>query len=133
MRILVAPALILLAAGPLHAQALDPTAQEALTATLRVLRDPALRAPAVAGDPRAAVIDGQVQSMTGSPQLTQEVYDLAALIFEDLTRTTGGDATRMRETLELGARDPAAFAALLHPAALDRLRALAVKISDRSR
>ncbi len=67
------------------------------------------------------------------PQLAQEFYDLAALIFEDLTRNSGGDANKMRETLESAAKDPAALAALLRPATLDRLRALAVKISDRPR
>ena len=133
MRILVALALVLLAPGPLHAQTLEPAAQEALAATLRMLRDPALRAPAVAGNPQASAIDKQILSMTGSPQLAQEFYDLAALIFEDLTRGSGGDANKMRETLESAAKDPAALAALLRPATLDRLRALAVKISDRPR
>lgn len=133
MRTLVALALVLLAAAPLAAQTLDPASQAALAATLRMLRDPALRAPAVAGNPQAAAIDTEVRSMTGSPQLAQEFYDLAALIFEDLTRNSSGDADKMRETLESAAKDPAAFAALLSPATLDRLRALALKISDRPR
>jgi len=55
----------------------------ALAATLRRRRDPAFRAPAVAGNPQAAAIDGRVQSLTGSPHLTREVSDLGALIFED--------------------------------------------------
>lgn len=133
MRTLVALALVLLTAAPLAAQTLDPASQEALAATLRMLRDPALRAPAVAGNPQAAAIDKQVRSMTGSPQLAQEFYDLAALIFEDLTRNSSGDTDKVRETLESAAKDPAAFAALLSPATLDRLRALALKISDRPR
>src|SRR5207247_1432880 len=93
----------------------------------------ALRSPAVAGSPRAAAIDTEVRAMTGSPQLTQEFYDLAATIFEELAKSSGGDANTMRETLERAAEDPAAFAALLSPATLDRLRALAVNISDRPR
>ncbi len=119
MRTLVALALVLLAAAPLAGEAPDPAVQEALAATLRVVRDPALCSPAVA--------------MTGSPQLTQEFYDLAATIFEELAKSSGGDPNTMRETLERAAEDPAAFAALLSPATLDRLRALAVKISDRPR
>jgi len=133
MRTLIALALVLLAAGRLVAQTLDPTAQEALAATLRMLRDPALRAPAVAGNSKAAAIDAEVQSITGSPELAQEFYDLAARIFEELTKSSDGDTNKMREALESGAKDPAAFASLLSPATLDRLRALAVKISDRSR
>ena len=133
MRTLVALALVLLAAAPLAGETPDPALQEALAATLRVLRDPALRSPAVAGSPRAAEIDTEVQALTGSPQLTQEFYDLAATIFEELARNSGGDTNKLRETLERAAEDPAAFAALLSPATLDRLRALAVKISDRHR
>src|SRR5438552_533334 len=78
MRTLVALALVLLAAAPLAGETPDSALQEALAATLRVLRDPALRSPAVAGSPRAATIDTEVQAMTGSPELTQEFYDLAA-------------------------------------------------------
>ena len=133
MRTLVALALVLLAAAPLAGETPDSALQEALAATLRVLRDPALRSPAVAGSPRAATIDTEVQAMTGSPELTQEFYDLAATIFEELARNSGGDTNKLRETLERAAEDPAAFAALLSPATLDRLRALAVKISDRPR
>jgi len=133
MRTLVALALVLLAAAPLAGETPDSALQEALAATLRVLRDPALRSPAVAGSPRAATIDTEVQAMTGSPQLTQEFYDLAATIFEELARNSGGDTNKLRETLERAAEDPAAFAALLSPATLDRLRALAVKVSDRPR
>ena len=133
MRTLVALALVLLAAAPLAGETPDSALQEALAATLRVLRDPALHSPAVAGSPRAATIDTEIQAMTGSPELTQEFYDLAATIFEELARNSGGDTNKLRETLERAAEDPAAFAALLSPATLDRLRALAVKISDRPR
>ena len=58
----------------------------ALAATLRMRRDPAFRAPAVAGNAQTAAIGGRIQSLTGSPHLTQEVSDLAALIFEDLSQ-----------------------------------------------
>src|SRR2546427_7059784 len=76
MRTLVALALVLLAAAPLAGEAPDPAVQEALAATLRVVRDPALRSPAVARSPRAAAIDTEGRAMTGAPQLTQEFYDL---------------------------------------------------------
>src|SRR5439155_973081 len=109
MRTRVALALVLLAAAPLAGETPDPAVQEALAATLRVLRDPALRSPAVAGSPRAAAIDTEVRAMTGSPQLTQEFYDLAATIFEELAKSSGGDPNTMRETLERAAEDPAAY------------------------
>lgn len=118
---------------PPAAQALDPAAAEALATTLRMLADPAVRAEVLASDPAAAAIDRQVQGMAGSPQLVQEVYGLAAEVFADLARSTGGDARRLREALDRAKSDPAAFAAMLRPETLERLRALATKISDAPR
>ncbi len=125
---------LLLGATPLAAQTLDPASQEALAATLQMLRDPGLRGAAVSANPQAAGVDRQVQGMVGgSPQLAQEFYELAAEIFGDLTRNTGGDVAEMNETLDRARSDPAGFAALLSPATLERLRALSIKISDRPR
>jgi hypothetical protein len=118
---------------PPAAQALDPAAAEALAATLRMLADPAARAEVLASDPAAAAIDRQVQGMAGSPQLVQEIYGLAAEVFADLARSTGGDARRLSEALDRAKSDPAAFAAMLRPETLERLRALATKISDAPR
>ena len=138
MRI-VAAALVLLAglalppAPPVRAQALDAASREALGATLRMLQDPALRGAAISGSPQAGAADRQLQSLGGSPQLTQELYGLAAEIFADLARGTGGDVQRMSEALERGRTDPAGFAAMLSPATLQKLRELSVKISDRPR
>ena len=138
MRI-VAAALVLLAglalppAPPVRAQALDAASREALGATLRMLQDPALRGAAISGSPQAGAADRQLQSLGGSPQLTQELYGLAAEIVADLARGTGGDVQRMTEALERGRTDPAGFAAMLSPATLQKLRELSVKISDRPR
>jgi len=131
----VAIALFLLAAlpTPLPAQALDPAAAEALATTLRMLADPAARGQILATDPSAAAIDRQVQGMAGSSQLAQEVYGLAAEVFADLARSSGGDPRRLNEALERAKTDPAGFAALLRPETLERLRALATKISDAQR
>jgi hypothetical protein len=118
---------------PPAAQALDPAAAEALATTLRMLADPAARAQVLASDPAAAAIDRQVQGMAGSPHLVQEVYGLAAEVFADLARSTGGDARRLSEALDRAKSDPAAFAAMLRPETLERLRALATKISDAPR
>lgn len=117
-------------AAPLSAQSLDAASQEALTATLRMLMDPSLRGHAIAGSPQGAAVDTQIQAIAGSPALTQEVYALAAQIFEELARGAGGDATTMAQTLERGTSDPAGFAAFLSPATQRRLRELAAKIAD---
>ena len=129
----MALAVLLAAPGPLRAQALDPASQEALSATLKMLMDPALRSPEIAKNQQATAIDKQVPSMMGSEQLQQEFYALAAQIFQELTSNSGGDASKMNEALERAKGDPAAFAALLSPATLQRLRELSIKISDQRR
>ena len=115
------------------AQTLDPAAAEALATTLRMLADPVARGQVLASDPAAAAIDRQVQGMAGSAQLAQEVYGLAAEVFADLTLSAGGDPRRLAEALDRAKSDPAGFAAMLRPETLERLRALATRISDTQR
>lgn len=131
--LLTALALLALPAASLPAQALDPAASEALAATLQMLADPAARSQILASDPNAAAIDRQVQGMAGSSQLAQEVYGLAAEVFADLARSTGGDSRQLSAALDRAKSDPAGFAAMLRPETLDRLRALATRISDAQR
>ena len=98
-----------------------------------MLADPAARGQILATDPNAAAVDRQVQGMAGSSQLAQEVYGLAAEVFADLARSTGGDPRQLSAALERAKSDPAGFAAMLRPETLDRLRALATRISDAQR
>jgi hypothetical protein len=131
--LLIALALLALPATRLAAQTLDRAAAEALATTLRMLADPAARGQILATDPNAAAIDRQVQGMAGSSQLAQEVYGLAAEVFADLARSTGGDPRQLSAALDRAKSDPAGFAAMLRPETLDRLRALATRISDTPR
>jgi hypothetical protein len=121
----------LLAAAPAAAQPLDAASSEALAATLRMLQDPTLRAAATAATPQATAVDQQIQAIAGSPALAQEIYALAAQVMSELTRSSGGNVTRMTDVLERGKTDPAGFAAMLSPATLQRLQELSTKISDR--
>lgn len=119
-------------AMPALAQALDPAAAQALATTLRMLADPAARGEILATDPAAAAVDKQVQSLAGS-QLAQEVYGIAAEVFADLARSSGGDPRQLSEALDRAKSDPAGFAAMLRPETLERIRGLAAKISDSKR
>ena len=119
-----------LAVPSAHGQNLDAASSEALAATLEMLTDPSQRAGAIAGNSDARAVDQKIRSLTGSDQLTEELYGLAAQIFEDLGRCQGGDVGKMLGALEQGQQDPAALAAMLSPATLARLRELATKISD---
>jgi hypothetical protein len=131
--LLLALSLLTLAAPPAAAQTLDPASAEALATTLRLLADPTQRGQVIAADPAAAAIDKQVQSLAGSSVLAQEVYGLAAEVFADLARSAGGDPRELSAALERAKTDPAGFAAMLRPETLERLRALATRISDTQR
>jgi hypothetical protein len=133
----IALALVLVAslagAGTVRAQPLDAASQDALRAALQMLTDPAARAAVVAGDPNAAAVDRQAQALMGSVALTDELYAVAAAIFEELVTGSGGDVARISDALERGRTDPAGFAILLSPGTLERLRALATRASDQRR
>jgi hypothetical protein len=126
-------AMLLATSGVGGAQALDPASREALAAVTRMLQDPAARQAALAGQPGGAAAQQQLEVLTRSPALMEELYALAAEVFGDLARGTGGDVGKMGEALERGRTDPGGFAAMLSPATLDRLRALSVKITDQRR
>jgi hypothetical protein len=129
----LALALALGTPGTPAAQSLDPAAAEALAAAMKMLLDPAQRAAAIAGSPQAGPIDQDIRALTRSDALTQELYALAAQIFSELTQASGGDPTKMSQTLERARTDPAGFAAGLSPQTLERLHQLSIKISDQPR
>jgi hypothetical protein len=131
--LLLAASLLGLSAASPAAQTLDPASAQALATTLRMLADPAARGEILATDPAAAAVDKQVQSLAGSSALAQEVYGIAAEVFADLARNSGGDPRQLSEALARAKSDPAGFAAMLRPETLERLRALATKISDSQR
>jgi len=128
----LALATTLATAGAGSAQSLDAASQDALRAALQMLLDPAARGAALGGSPGAAAADRQAQSLVGAAN-TEELYALAAAVFEDVVRGSGGDVAKIGDALEKGRTDPAGFAALLSPSTLDRLRALATRASDQRR
>jgi hypothetical protein len=133
-RLVPAVALALLAsAGSTGAQPLDPRSQDALGQTLQILLDPNARAAEVARNPQGASVDQQVRALTGSDALTQEFYAVAGQVLSELTQNSGGDAQKMLQAVERAKADPAGFAAMLSPATQQRLRDLAVKLSDQKR
>src|SRR5882724_7334873 len=66
---------------PVHAQPADPGAA-ALTEMLKALGGPS-------GAAGSSEVDQQVRALTGSPQLTQEVYNLAAQVLAELVQSSG--------------------------------------------
>jgi hypothetical protein len=133
-RLVPVTALALLAsAGPAGAQSLDPSSQDALNQTLQILLDPSARAAELSKNPQGVTVDQQVRALTGSDALTQEFYAVAGQVLGELAQNTGGDAQKMLQAVERAKSDPAGFAAMLSPATQQRLRDLAVKLSDQKR
>jgi len=133
IRILVTAGLLIGLAAVAPAQSLDPASREALDQALRILLDPAARSAEVSRTPQGAAADQQVRALAGSEALSQEVYALAGQMLSELVQSTGGDTQKMLQALDRARTDPAAFAALLSPATQQRLRELAVKLSDKPR
>ena len=133
-RLVPVVALVLLAsAGSTGAQPLDPRSQDALGQTLQIMLDPDARAAELAKNPQGVTADQQVRALTGSDALTQEFYAVAGQVLTELTQNSGGDAQKMLQAVERAKADPAGFAAMLSPATQQRLRELAVKLSDQKR
>ena len=124
---------LLASAGSTAAQPLDASSQDALSQTLQILLDPNARAAELAKNPQGATVDQQVRALTGSDALTQEFYAVAGQVLSELTQNSGGDAQKMLQAVERAKADPAGFAAMLSPATQQRLRELAVKLSDKKR
>jgi hypothetical protein len=109
------------------AQTTDSSSADSLAATLKILTDPAGK-DAIGANPAAVAIDRQVQALTGSPELTQEVYALAGQILAELVKSTGGDIGKLMQTIERARTDPAGFAAGLSPQTRQQLSDLSAKI-----
>ena len=120
-------------ATPAAAQGLDPGSSDALNAVLQMLTDPAQRGAAIAADPGARAADSRIRALAGSETLMGDFYGLAAQIFDELTRASGGDLAKLRDMLARAQSDSAAFVALLSPATLARLQDLATRMSDQRR
>lgn len=95
---------------PLRAEKLDKNAQEALEQTMGMLRSSQKREEEIKKDPKAKAANAEVESLTGSAENTQKLYELSALIMENLTKQAGGDPDKMVKILEQAQKDPAGFA-----------------------
>jgi hypothetical protein len=99
-----------------------------LASTQDVLKDPTAREAFFKKTPEARATDQQINGLTGSADLSQEVYTLAADIFPAIVKATGGDLTKMQQLMSQVHRNPASLKEHFTPEQLTRLKALADKI-----
>jgi hypothetical protein len=107
---------------------LDGASAEALVKTQALLRDPQKRAQAAAASPQAQFVDKQAQSLAGSSENTNAIYDLSADIMESLVMKTNGDPAKMKELLDQAKNDPKGFAEKLTPEQRQKLTEISRKI-----
>lgn len=107
---------------------LDAASDEALAKTQALLRDPNQRAQATGATQQAQFVDKQAQSIAGSPENANAIYDLSADIMESLVMKTNGDPAKMKELLDQAKNDPKAFAEKLTPEQQKKLLEISRKI-----
>jgi hypothetical protein len=111
-----------------QAQQADP-GSAALAEMLKSLTGPGGKAGPLGAGAGSGDIDQQVRALTGSPQLTQEVYNLAAQVLGEVLQSTGGDMSKLFDLLARAQSDPSAFVATLSPETRDRLKELSDRIA----
>lgn len=127
--ILIASFLI---SGAAFAEDLDRASSQAVQETKALLGDPAALQNYAKDHPEAAATQSQVNSLTGGNAVdTAAVYKLAAEIFANMAKDTGGDTASMQKTLTDAMKNPAAFAEKLSPDQRRELEALTKSIESR--
>jgi hypothetical protein len=77
-------------------ESMDPASAEALLKTQQMLRDPQERSHALSQSSQAQFVNKQAQSLAGSPENLDSIYDLSADVLESLVQKTNGDPAKMK-------------------------------------
>lgn len=107
---------------------IDSASVDALLNTLQTLTIPTQREKAVQENSNAQLADKQVKSLAGSQANTQQVYELAAEIFQTLVEKSKGDPLAALAQLQNAKDDPKAFMESLTPAQKAKLKSISQKI-----
>jgi hypothetical protein len=108
---------------PLEAQQAD-TGAAALAEMLKALKVPGGKAGPLGAGTGSGDIEQQMRALTGSPELTQELFNVASQVLGELLQSTGGDMNKLFDVLLRAQSDPSAFAATLSPETRERLKDL---------
>ena len=113
----VLPFVVAAAAIAANAQStLDPSAEEALKKTMELLNNTSLRQEAL-DNPNAKRADKAVSTVSGGdPAVRNDIYALSSIIFEKITKESGGDTSKMNQLMLEAQRNPASFAEKYFPA-----------------
>ena len=101
---------------------LGKASQEALAKTKELLLNAQQRGEHIKNDKQAQKADDIVKNLGGTPEQQQDIYKLAATIFEKMIKENGGDATEVQRQL---LQKPETFAGSLNPDQMEKLRKIA--------
>lgn len=94
--------------GFAHAD-LDQHDEQGLRDTQQFLKTPKDREEFLKTDPKARSVDKKVESLSGSSKNKEEIYGIAADVFEKIVRETNGDTQKMQKLLEEAQANPEKF------------------------
>ncbi len=105
----------------------------ALLQTQELLKDSQKRETLFKTDSNAKETDKKLNQMTGSIDISQEIYALSADIFKILYEQSGGDAQKMQTILVEGVKNPAKFGQSFTPEQQAKLKEIALKIESQNK
>jgi hypothetical protein len=104
---------------------LEPSAKEAVQKTQEMLRDPKERNKVIGESERGIQANREVEVLMGSPQNTNDVYNLSAEVFAKLAEEANGDPDRMMQLLTMAKENPSLFAEKWTPDQKQKLKRIA--------
>jgi hypothetical protein len=113
-----------------RADDLDAASIEALAKTQQLMQTPDLRDKEIKTNPNAAIVDAQVSSLTGNGANKESLYRLSSGIFEDMVKSTHGDAAEMQSLILKAKDDPQGFYDSLSEENKKAIRDLSGKVYD---
>jgi|GEM_PF-1073880 len=111
-----------------EAEGLSESDLKALQETQELLKNPSLRQEYLKENPDAAKTDQNIRSLGGNKENTEELYSISADIAAILVQKSGGDTAKMQLMLQEALKNPDAFADVLSPSQLQRIKSVANKI-----
>jgi organic radical activating enzyme len=111
-----------------HADQLDPAIVKALGEAQKMLTDPNSRAAISSKDPAAAASVENLESVAGTKQNADQMFQFAAEILSQLVTQTGGDPNKLTALIEKLKTNPQALESMLTASQKAKLKALASQI-----
>jgi hypothetical protein len=111
-----------------HADQLDPAIVKALSEAQKMLTDPSSRAAITSKDPAAAASVENLESVAGSKQNADQMFQFAAEILSRLVTLTAGDPNKLTALIEKLKTNPQALESMLTASQKAKLKVLASQI-----